>query len=445
MDRQQWLNERDNRSLRYSNRRLDPNHWIAVTGESEYLRTYSGQAAAITACNLLSRMTPSVAVCLPDVEVISPLPWAGKSLREVVLSHMNAADPEGDFEARLVKESDYQIFLGRDAPYVVHGVEWDCYVGPGPSPLISNSVCNPFGAAYSAILAIARLFVYEFGQSDIPFLCNTFNWEEKRAPENSPFPVLENLGELWAIGAGSVGTAVLYFLTLATREFSVALFDHDHVKIHNLDRSPIFSSDDADHNRFKVKATKTYLHSVGVERVIYQPYPLHKSELWQTRQAGHPDIIVAAANEMNVRDFIEEGFPPIQLYATTGKNWQVALIRHIPLREPCSLCLFPNDTPAPETKCATAPSEKKDDKPTQIDAALPFLSFAAGLMTAAEITKLNIPGYAFCADRIYLHTRPMLMLVPVQSSHLDACVCRTRSANVHTAMIAESKYFFLSR
>lgn len=31
----------------------------------------------------------------------------------------------------------------------------------------------------------------------------------------------------------------------------------------------------------------------------------------------------------------------------------------------------------------------------QIDAALPFLSFAAGLMAAAEMLKLALPGYPF--------------------------------------------------
>ena len=49
---------------------------------------------------------------------------------------------------------------------------------------------------------------------------------------------------------------------------------------------------------------------------------------------------VSAANERNVRAVIESGFPPLQIYGTTGRNWQAAVIRHMPLEDPCSCCLF---------------------------------------------------------------------------------------------------------
>src|SRR3546814_7450791 len=67
---------------------------------------------------------------------------------------------------------------------------------------------------------------------------------------------------------------------------------------------------------------------------------------------------------------------------------------HVPLQGPCSLCLFPDSGPVALTACATgkvvSPVNGK-----RIDAALPFLSFAAGLMTAAEILKLALPGCPF--------------------------------------------------
>jgi hypothetical protein len=53
------------------------------------------------------------------------------------------------------------------------------------------------------------------------------------------------LGSLWTVGVGSVGTAVLYFLTPVTNRFYATLFDMDFVKVQNLDHSPIFTDTDA--------------------------------------------------------------------------------------------------------------------------------------------------------------------------------------------------------
>lgn len=79
---------------------------------------------------------------------------------------------------------------------------------------------------------------------------------------------------------------------------------------------------------------------------------LDESDLWRAREAGTPDILIATANERNVRAVIETEFPPIQIYGTTGKNWQAVVIRHIPLADPCSSCLFPETDYAP-TRYAT--------------------------------------------------------------------------------------------
>lgn len=68
------------RSLRYSGRCLNQTRWILVTGDAVYLESYEGQVAALVACNMLSRMTPSVAVALPSVPIVAALPWEGQPL-----------------------------------------------------------------------------------------------------------------------------------------------------------------------------------------------------------------------------------------------------------------------------------------------------------------------------------------------------------------------------
>ena len=44
------------------------------------------------------------------------------------------------------------------------------------------------------------------------------------------------LGELWCVGAGSVGSCSLFFLSLATRAFQAVLVDRDTVGVENVTR-----------------------------------------------------------------------------------------------------------------------------------------------------------------------------------------------------------------
>jgi hypothetical protein len=259
--------------------------------------------------------------------------------------------------------------LGRDhSAATVHGSGWNAFIGPGASPLPDSDQPNPIGPALAAIIAVARIFALQMEAMDGPYLFNAFNWQsriilDRCVPRFDPAP---DLGSIWAVGLGSVGTAVLYFLTLLTNRFSAALFDMDFVKVQNLDRSPIFAASDAENNLHKVDATASYLRSVGVQNVTQEHDALDQSSLWFSREAGIPDLLISAANERNVRYIIEQSSPPLQIYGTTGANWEASVIRHIPLVDACSCCLFPPDTPEAATTCATetvvqpAPGETMD-------------------------------------------------------------------------------------
>jgi hypothetical protein len=275
---------------------------------------------------------------------------------------------------------------------------------------------------------------------------NAFNWRSDALQANVNNDVTHDFGSIWTIGTGSVGTAALYFLTLATRRFSTVMFDMDFVKIHNLDRSPIFTAHDADLKTKKVQATAAYLRSVGVRNVIPEPNPLDNSDLWLSRQAGTPDLVIAAANERDVRSLIERSAPPLQIYGTTGANWEASVVRHVPLVDACSCCLFPPERQELSTVCATGEATLTTAEET-VDAALPFLSFAAGLMVAAEILKTTIPGYPFSPNRTTLYTHPEVLPRFVSSSvaRRTNCLCATRRSSVHRAMINGTKYESLSR
>lgn len=443
MNDDQWYVERNDRIYQYGTYPLDPSRWIALRADSEYAADYAGQVAVLTAANLLGRMSPSIALDIPRVPMVAPLPWADRDLQEFVLNQLYSGDPRGRFLVRPPREGDCLVHLGPSgSDVVVHGEDWHAYLGPGLSPLPLARNPNPVGPALAAILAATRLCTHELTPPPTPLLLNALSWSHELsvwgAPTLSPDAAL---GNVWTVGTGSVGTAILYFLALLTRNFSAVLFDKDRVERHNIIRSPVFT--EAHVERRKVEVAEEYLRCCGVTSITAYPYALHESRVWADRQEGTPDLLIAAANEFNVRHYIETLFPPVQIYGTTGRNWQATVMRHIPLKDACSCCLFPNTTLAP-TKCATDPAPTKAPDNKRADAALSFLSFAAGLMAACEILKLTLPGYPFSANRVFLNTQPEPRLVSVLARQVNGCICGTRSTSLHRRMIKQSRFAALS-
>ena len=319
------------------------------------------------------------------------------------------------------------------------------YCGPSPSPLAETETVNPIGPAMASILAVSEAFRTNLTSPPGQYAFDALTWtSDVKDESDAPLPTQPKLGEVWVVGTGSVGTAVLYFLSLATRNFSAVLFDMDRVEIHNLSRSPIFTSNDADNKTNKAIVTKRYLNQVGVSNVKAEPRALDESDIWETRQPGTPDILVPTANERNVRSLIENYFPPIQIYGTTGQNGQATTIRHIPPRDPCSICLFPDTDHAP-TRCAIGKVENESNE-KKIDAALPFLSFAAGAMAAAEILKLSLPDYpANRSNRTTLYTGCSPRFTSGQLSLRNDCPCRQRGHNLYRKITENTRFSHLMR
>jgi molybdopterin/thiamine biosynthesis adenylyltransferase len=413
-----------------------------IRGAPEYLRSYAGQVAVLTAANLLGRMARRVALAIPRMVMVPPLPWAGDEIAEFACAQMQAADPRGEYLIRPAIERDHIVFLGASgAPVVTHGAGWLAWHGPGPSPLPADDTANHIGAALAVIAAGAQLAANGFEAPPSAVLLNSFDWSHEFGVPLPTMPSADHLGSLWAVGIGSVGTAILYFLTLMTRNFSTLLFDRDKVKRENITRSPVFA--DGDIGMGKAEVAEAYLKRCGMADVSQESVMLHESRRWTQRSAGTPDLVIAAGNEFNVRYLIESMFPPVQIYGTTGRNWQASVIRHMPMVDACSCCLFPEGTFMP-TSCATD-SNVSAGGDQQVDASLPHLSFAAGLMAAAEILKLAVPGYAMAPNRSVLYTKQKLRLAKAGVPLRQGCLCGARSRGVHEKMIAGSRYARLLR
>lgn len=411
-----------------------------------YAETYAGQVAAITAASLFGRMRRNVAVHVPSLSVVAPLPWPRVGLDDLVMRTLADAHKYGQYEKRSACREDLRLVVGPAGEgLIMHGSGWGAYCGSEPSPLANSDEPNPYGAAFAVIMAAAQLQRNpRIGRVE-PTLVDTCTWRiglpSAEAPEVVPG---FGLAELWTIGVGSVGSCALYFLGLLTRAFNAVLVDGDDVKVENVTRSALFSWRDGVEGAPKVEVAGRWLREVGVVQVEQHVAWLDEiPERWERRDAGTPDILIAAANEREVRSAIEASYPPLQVYGTTGRNWQATLFRHIPLRDACSRCVPGSQTPKLNALCATGAAEPPGGDDQGDDVALPFLSYAAGLMTAAEITKLALIGRTDTPNRIFFEPAGRVVSgFPLRQR--PGCVCRGRDPSIHRAVIEGSRFASLS-
>ena len=417
---------------------------VHITVDPEYAETYSGQVAAVTAASILGRMTKSIATQVPPATISSLLPWKERTLYDVVHQTLAEAHQYGQHVSRGPMPGDRRVFIGpKGDGIVVHGSGWEAYSGTGQSPLSSHNHQNPFGAAFAAIMAAARIQIDPKAEQFERTTVDTYTWNVGTQDRPSPpKPTGFEVGELWCVGVGSVGSSTLFFLSLATQDFHAVLVDRDSVEVENVTRSPLFTWKDALQNTPKVTVAERWLEQTRVRETTAYYTWLHELEEWAQRPQGTPDLIVSAANEKNVRSTIENYFPPVQIYATTGKNWQATLLQHIPTKGPCSLCVPGSQRASVPLACATAPSV--DETVSEDDVALPFLSYAAGLMTAAEIAKLAITGKAAKENRVFFQPRAV---APFQAAPLErkqGCICITRDDEAYRESINGSRFAELS-
>ena len=405
MNEQEFDRRWSNRSERYIGSPTIPEDLsIHIHVDPGYAATYAGQVATITAASLFCRMFKCVAVDVPSLPIVDPLPWAGTKLDEHMVRTLHESHMFGRYEQRPARSDDLRLVIGSDGDgLVIHGSGWGAYRGTKPSPLMQSDDPNPYGAAFAVIDTAAHIQQQPKNPYVGSMTLDTYRWQVGDPSLDAPRMESNfDLGEVWSIGLGSVGSCALFFLSLITRNFKAVLVDGDNMEIENITRSALFSWRAAIAEEPKVAAVCRWLHHAGVQQV--DPHIAWLDEildLWTGRPLGTPDLLISAANERNVRGVIEGSCPPLQVYATTGRLLQATLYRHIPLRDACSCCVPGARAPQMPMQCATGSPTPGSSNNDEDDIALPFLSYAAGLMTAAEISKLALTGHTEAPNRVF--------------------------------------------
>jgi hypothetical protein len=442
-----FIDRLNSRSRLYGGGRvLSTDHCIALRVDPAYAARFETQVSLIVAANLLSRMTTNLAFDIPDVPLHKALPWQNKTLAQLIRYEVCLNRPDQHYQFRTPDKNDYVLNIGPKGGRVnVHSSGWFAFVGTSSSPLSPNIVLNPIGACLASIMAVTLLFDTTPRPITRNYVFDAFQWrvncEMFTEYHYTAFPAL---GDLWFLGIGSVGSCALYFLSLATRHYFPTLIDMDDVQIENMDRSAIFRMEHQGLD--KVEAARRFLSSICIHDVRTEACSFSDSLFRQERQSGEPDIFISAANEDDVRHTIEQSMPPIQIYATTGNAWQTTLFRHIPQVDACSCCVFPPEEHVSDSICGGGEvTDRNTGK--KIDASLPFLSFMAGLMAAAEILKLSISGYPFTHNKVTFrasHKKKNPNFVEQLYGKRKGCVCQYRHSDIHQTLIAGSKYAHLS-
>ena len=387
-----------------------------VSGQSDYTRARialsighgeaespSGQVTFLLAANLLARWCRCVRLIAPRGALLHPhvesvlAPQAG-TVADGGLQIAHAADPYGDFApAATPASADYHLHVAGDVPlgaYPIAGRGWLALCGDAVGPPRQGDDSVLIGAVLAACVGSAQAFRAVLGLPLLgPVRLSLWNLRGGTAAMDGPRFGRADLGHVYLIGCGAVGSTIAYLLPLIRLTGILSLVDRDLVDASNLNRAPLFTF--ADISRQKTEVAAAHLRRAGI---VVHEYPewfddaVAAGRIFNSR----PDLVVPTANDRGVRHAIQHQVPPLQIYGTTGRNWDAFLGRHIPLKEDCIACRFPAPRPEaePPLACATgripAPMPESNEA---ADAALPFLSTAAAALAVAELMKAALDSY----------------------------------------------------
>jgi len=415
--------------------------------------TLSGQVAFLTAANLLARWCRDARFVAPPAQLhprarmlVADNLLLGEGAERIAA----AADPHGDFRLGASHRSgDHYLHVGRRGAagvYPILGRGRVALGGGAAKEAVARDGGMVLGAVLAACVGTAQLFRAALGHPHFPSSVRLSLWNLRgaAAAEDGPDVANRELGLVYLIGCGAVGSAIAYLMSLARLLARIRLVDGDEVDDSSLNRSPLFTWLDV--GRPKVEVTASYLRRSGLEAHAHEEWfdtAVREGHLFRDR----PDLVIPTANDHDVRYAIQDQAPPLQIYGTTSRNWDAFLGRHIPLREDCLACRFPRARieGEPPLACSTVSvSPPPRAKIQTMDAALPFLSTAAGLLAVAELVKATLEGYPANPNFACLDFRGDLSdIVLDQRQPTSSCRCVSQR-RIWPALNSQSSFASLS-
>lgn len=381
----------------HTSRRLDqtrrytggvvPTVAAGVTTGIQTAGTPVGQAAVLTAVNMLSRAHPQLMLSVPDAPLLVPTPTGGVTL--VDACHRLAAGGNPEIEIILTDgfpSETLSLGIGVDSPTAsiyAGGLRWTARTGStrqpiasAPSSLLGLGLAVGFGCGWIFRSSLGLPAVRERSVSLWTLASNA------RATGPAGCGPLD-VGSVWIVGAGAVGSAVAWWLHQIGVTGEWTIIDGDLADDTNLNRSlGLFAADAG------LLGSPAIAKAEAAATLIPGAHP-HVGwwDEWVQSDSSAPDVLIPTANDRGVRPAIAAYGHPAVLHATTSRAWTAELHRHVPVNDGCIACRLPGDEPM--FGCATGRVDGACGADPGRDAALPFLSGSAGLMLVSGLLQLQ--------------------------------------------------------
>ena len=386
-----FYEERDRRSRQYvindGNVPVGPAGIVIAPDAAE---CPAAQLATLALVNMLARVHRTLVVSVPAAPLVVPqLLGTSTTLEAAVHQTARAINPFIRLSPRPVGDTTPVVGLGASAPAGLDGYllidGWQGGITNAPTAA-GGDPASMLGAGAAACISAAFLFHLARGRRPAPHVVSL--WElgdgrEGRAPSVA-WPL--NVGDVLVIGAGAVGSALAFWLRAVGVESDWCFIDPDIARLHNTNRSLGMTAADAGWPTDTVGR-----HKSRVASHLLRENGSYEVATYREWLSGHPnarpDLVIPVANDDGVRSAVMGRGEPILIHGSTSPNWTAELHRHIPDIDDCIPCRLP-DSGEPRLTCSSGPVDPGNASSS--DAALPFLSGAAGLLLLTGLAQLQL-------------------------------------------------------
>ena len=206
-----------------------------------------------------------------------------------------------------------------------------------------------------------------------------WNYGAAGAEQGPELPAKLDVGRVLQAGAGGVGAALNFWSVFIGLGGLWTICDGDDVDVSNLNRQLAFTAAHAGFADTPVNKARRVAALLGPSAIAD---PHWYGDTAAVTDAAY-DVVLVLANERGVRAALQHRQPPLLLHATTSSNWEAQVHRHIAGRDDCVPCRTGRE--APKLACSTTTVDDHDN-----DAALPFLSGAAGVLLLASLLRVQL-------------------------------------------------------
>jgi hypothetical protein len=381
------LGARADRTLRYTGG-LQPEIPAGITSGTATTATIPGQIAILTAVNILARAHPEIILALPDLPLLIPSPAGGTTLVDACRKLIAAASPGVTMcTATHLAPGILSMGIGHDAgaaTIYAGGARWTAHTsGTRPQPITADP-SSALGAGLAVTLAAGYIFRAAIG---LPAVADRGISLWALAPAAEPTgPVAFGpvaVGSAWLVGAGAIGSCLAWWLQFTGVDGAWTVIDGDIADDTNLNRSlGLFAAHTGTGGQEPVP--KSDAAAALIPGAVSYP---RWWEDWAAAGPESPDVLIPVANEHGIRPAIAAYGHPAAIHATTSRDWTAELHRHLPGQDGCIACRLPERSPA--FACATGAARTAAGHDPGRDAALPFLSAAAGVLLLSGLLQLQ--------------------------------------------------------